>query len=194
MTMISQDPIDAFLDAADSVLNSNTFLICIPLGPGGLREQLTEYIASDAFLDMMLSEDIKRGWFNLHTFTDEETPAPKPGKLIKPGFNLNITEIEISVMDFLEAMLRGDQHVGNFFSFYGNQKTRDEARLLAASLIAGTGIGGECRVYALAPDFLQNADNDDQMYYFEGPHGACDTATVLATDTRAYILLTNGAP
>jgi hypothetical protein len=31
MTMISQDPIDAFLDAADSVLNSNTFLSGIPL-------------------------------------------------------------------------------------------------------------------------------------------------------------------
>ena len=95
MTMISQDPIDAFPDAADSVLNSNTFLINIPLGPGGLREQLTEYIASDAFLDIILSEDIKRGWLNLHTVTDAETPAPKPGKLIKPGFNLTITEIEI---------------------------------------------------------------------------------------------------
>lgn len=192
--MTSQDPIDAFLDAADSVLNSNTFLIGIPLGPGDLRVQLTEYIASDAFLDRMLSEDIRRGWFNFHTFTDAETLAPKPGKLVKPGFNLTIRETSISVKDFLEAMLRGDLHVGNFFSFYGKQKTRDEARLLTANLIAGTSIGGECRVYALAPDFLQNADSDDQMYYFEGPNGACDTATVLATDTRAYILLTNGAP
>jgi hypothetical protein len=185
--------IDAFLDAVDVVLNSNTFLITTEIRSGDIAGELAGFIASDAFLEQMLASDIARGWFNLHESFEQEPPPPKPGKLVRPGFSLNVTKGTVTVETYLVAMLTADARVGSFVSFYNRRKTPDEARALARNLIACLCGNKHPDLYILKPDFLADATaGPDDIYYFEGPMGACDSAAAIVCGTMAYLLLTNG--
>ena len=187
--------VDAFLDAADEVLNSNTFLVKTMLVSGDVQKDLTAFIASDDFLTQILEADIARGWFNLHDSFERETPAPKAGLLVRPAFVLKVRKATLTAQVYLVAMLTADRRAGNFFSFYQRARSQDEARILTRNLMAGICGDKSPDLYILEPDFLADATTEPgELYYFEGSNGACDSAAAIVCGQMAYLLLTNGAP
>src|ERR1700743_3261932 len=120
--MIKMDPIEAFLDAADLVLNSSSFLGMIPPHSGDLRQDLSDYISSDGLQHALLNADISRGQFNLHYFQEEGPARPLSGRLAdtKPG--LSYTRAAVPPLNYLEALLQGNGRIGNFISYYRKGK------------------------------------------------------------------------
>lgn len=187
------DAIDDFLDAADFVLNSNTFLLEIPLLSPDLEREVTAFVASESFQHSMLKADIARGWFNMHTFSNRDELFPKPGNVVKPDFCLKLQKSTTSAKDYLEAMLTADGRKGNFLSFYRRQKNAFDAERIAGAFLRQISGGNEVSLYILEPDFLVDSPADpDYLYYFEGK--GCDNAALITAGESGYLVLTNGIP
>lgn len=187
------DAIEAFLDAADEVLNSNTFLVRIPFPTGDLWEDLRTFIASAGLQRALLEADITRGWFNLHRFSDNGEPTPIPGCLAREGLRFTKIQSDLTASKYLEGMLRGDTHAGNFISFYRRASSREEAHLLTAGLLGQLFTGNEPALYVLEPDFFRDGPEDrDHLHFFEGC--GCDNAALLVHGSKSYLLLSNGMP
>jgi hypothetical protein len=199
------DAITAFLDAADEVLNSNTFLVAVPLPTGDVLVDTAQFIASGRLQQALLQEDISREWYNFHRLTEAAAPIPIPGSLAKPVFQLTQRPHLYKPDEYLQAMLRGDGRFGSFFSFYARAKTPAEAQRLSAALLTQlfpdlhigngktTADPREPTLVILAPDFFVDAaEGADQIYYFE--EKGCDNAALIASGSIGYLILTNGAP
>lgn len=187
------DAIDDFLDSADLVLNSDTFLLEIPLLSPDLEKEVAAFMASESFQRSLLKADIARGWFNMHTFTNSEELVPKPGNVVKPDFYLKLRQSTIGAKDYLEAMLTADGRKGNFHSFYRRQKNAFDAERLASAFLRQISGGKDLSLYILEPDFLVDSPTDpDNLYYFEGK--GCDNTALITTGESGYLLLTNGIP
>lgn len=187
------DAIEAFLDAADEVLNSNTFLARVPLMSGDIWRDLRTFIVSGDLQRAMLEADISREWYNMHRIAEDETPVPMPGRLAADEIFFTQTSALVGARDYLEAMLRGDASAGHFISFYRCAKSPGEARRLAAGVLKQLFGDSEPLLYILEPDFFrETAAATGQLYYFEGR--GCDNAALLVYGTTGYLLLTNGLP
>jgi hypothetical protein len=187
------DAIEAFLDAADEVLNSNTFLVRIPFPSGDIWRDLRIYIVSGDLQRAMLQADISREWYNMHRISADETPVPMPGRLAADEVAFTQGPAPGGARAYLEAMLQGDTSGGNFISFYRCEKTQAEARRLTAAVLEQLFAGKEPLLYVLEPDFFRETAADaGQLYYFEGR--GCDNAAFLVFRTTGYLLLTNGLP
>jgi hypothetical protein len=187
------DAIEAFLDAADEVLNSNTFLVRIPFPMGDVWGGLRTFVASADLQRALLAADITRGWFNLHRFSENGEPAPIPGCLAREGFRFTKIQTNLTATKYLEAMLRGDTRAGNFISFYRRARSPEEAHSLTAGLIGQLFAGDEPALFVLEPDFFRDGPEDgDQLHYFEG-YG-CDNAALLVHGSTGFLLLSNGVP
>ncbi|HET6252547.1 MAG TPA: hypothetical protein VFE32_00665 [Puia sp.] len=187
------DPVEAFLDAADEVLNSNTFLVEVPPASGDLIADVTDFIRSGRLLQALLAADKARGWYNLHRFTAGGELAPIPGSLAKADFSLVSRTSHCSTGEYLQAMLRGDSIFGNFTSFYRCEKSPEEARQLTQKLLEHLFARSEPSLHLFEADFLQGVSAGiDEACYFEGK--GCDNAALLTGASVAYLLLTNGMP
>lgn len=187
------DAVEAFLDAADEVLNSNTFLVELALPAGGPLAAVEEFIHSGRLQEAIFAADIARGWYNLHRFTTDGMTQPLRGNLSKPNCRLTSRASRCDAADYLQAMLRGDPRAGDFVSFYNCGKTPGEARRLAHRLLDRLFPRVKPNLYLFEPDFLQGDDAiGEEAYYFEGK--GCDNAALLTGQTAGYLLLTNGAP
>ncbi len=199
------DAITTFLDAADEVLNSNTFLVAVPLPTGDVLAHTAQFIASGRLQQALLQEDISREWYNFHRFTEDAVARPISGDLAKPVFQLTQRRHWYKPVEYLQAMLRGDGRYGSFFSFYGRAKTPAEAQRLSETLLAqlfpelqpdNGNMPADPRepvLVILVPDFfVDTMEGVDQLYYFE--EKGCDNAALLVGGSVAYLILTNGAP
>lgn len=187
------DAVEAFLDAADAVLNSNTFLVGLPLPAVDPAAALGGFIRSGGLQKAIFAADIARGWYNLHYFTAAGVAEPLRGNLSRTDCHLTSRVSRCTVSQYLEAMLSGDCRFGDFISFYCCGKPRDEACRLADRLLARLFPESQPALHLFEPDFLQgDAMETGGAYYFE--EKGCDNAALLAGRTASYLLLTNGAP
>jgi len=187
------DAVEAFLDAADEVLNSNTFLVELALPAGGPLAAVEEFIHSGRLQEAIFAADIARGWYNLHRFTPGGGLEPLQGNFSVPHCRVTSRAGRCDAAEYLQAMLRGDPRAGDFVSFYRCGKSPWEARRLARRLLHRLFPHVMPNLYLFEADFLQgDGAPGSEAYYFEGK--GCDNAALLAGQTEGYLLLTNGAP
>jgi hypothetical protein len=194
---ISQRPIKLFLDAVDSVLNSNTFLLPFAIHADGLEISLLRFLKSDNVTGLLAQQDMDRGWYNLHYF-DSATDRyrRREGHILKDGIQLEVSKPAVDQREYLIAMLTGDTSKGRFFSFYATQKNRKDAERVVDEFTSFLSPDGGWDLFVVRPDFLKSAadvSNKDDLRYFESD-SANDTATIISCNEKGFLLLTNGIP
>jgi hypothetical protein len=194
-----ETPKKVFLDAVDRVLNSNTFLLPFATRTGRIGEDLRKYLESPEFQREILKQDVERGWHNLQYSTDDAVSwQPKPGQLLKKGYELIISSPPIGKQEYLVAMLTANLQAGNFFSPYGQQLDTPQAVAIVDTLVEWMFGRQPWQLCIVNPDFLYSADDfkgkyHEALFYFEGERG-CDHAIVLQGPVTSWLLLTNGIP
>lgn len=182
--------VGAFLDAVDTVMNSNTFLLKVradaPVTGGDRAEVLSAFLRDPLFEEMMLTVDRGRGWWNLQ---DGDGPLVVDGP-VRPDVR------ELGAGGFwrrLRWMLR------EAFSPYG-RRLDDEAAGAVLGPLPEALFGGDEAGWSFCevrPDFLRGTGYYSGaacagLAYFDG--GESDTATFFYRGDVFYLLLTNGSP
>lgn len=193
---ISVKPIKTFLDAVDIVLNSNTFLLQFDSRSTDLKTELLNFLRSESFIEQLANQDKERSWFNMHYFDNRtESYKLRKGNILKDKIELKIKELESEKSEYLMAMLTGDTAKGRFFSFYSRQIDKEKARAIVDFFTSFLSVYANWRLFIIEPDFLKDAvevySKEKDLRYFEGDYGN-DTATIILTNDKAYLLLTNG--
>jgi hypothetical protein len=194
MIDIKNPNISTFLDAVDSVLNSNTFLLqtTVSADQGSIESQIETLLKGDCEAQLF-QQDEEREWYFLNVF-DVETMSyeRREGVLVKPNLGVEVLCELTDPNQYLVGMLTADPNIGNFKSFYGTQKSKQEAENIVAGFLSELSKSKPFQTFALQPDFLFNkTDKVSELYYFEGEK-ACDTATCFLCYDTFYLLLTNG--
>ncbi|MBL7961823.1 hypothetical protein JNL27_16435 [bacterium] len=193
---ISPEPIKIFLDAADSVLNSNTFLLRFEIHSDRIEDSLLRFLKSDDFMKQLTHQDTVRGWRNLYYY-DEHTESYKlrHGTILKEPLRLQIEGPPSDKREYLTAMLTGDTTKGRFFSFYGKQLELKKAEAIVDDLTSFLSDRRDWELLVVQPDFLKDGvetnSKDEDLHYFEGGN-ANDNAVVIKCNEKGFLLLTNG--
>ena len=198
--------IDNFLSSVDNVINSNTFLLRIPIENTlvDLREFLSAFIKSKDFKQLMLEQDIIRKWFlyQCHNSLDKGLEEFRTGEFYKVNFQLTITELRFEEFNsHLFYLLTNDK------SIHKRQLSHENAKFIICDCFKA--IFGEeyiaqkmdeWRFFSIKPDFLNitfiiNQETGEQ----EGNPSFCyfdeygfDSCTVLYNSKILYMLFTNG--
>ena len=193
---ITEEPIRTFLDAVDSVLNSNTFLLAFDINTKDIREALWNFLNDPNFIQQLANQDKQRGWYNLHNLNlDTQTYELKKGNIVKDESQLKIEIPHFDRKEYLIAMLTGDTTKGRFRSFYHKQLKREIAEAIVNSLSYYLFSNKNWALYIVYPDFLKDAievySKDESLRYFEGDYGN-DNASILKCGKKGFLLLTNG--
>jgi hypothetical protein len=204
-----KDGIDNFLSSIDSVLNSNTFLLNIPIEKEhmDLSKFISDFIRSKDFKQLMFQQDIVRNWnifgiYNLHSKIWEEFNYT--GEFYKEDFRLSIKKCTYEEFKKrLFYMLTTNE------SFYEKQLSNQEATLILNNFLQeifnivdiNDNING-WKFYSIKPDFLnrtyifnEKSGEEEQntlFCYFDG--FGFDSCTVFYNEKKLYMLLTNGMP
>lgn len=194
----------AFLDAVDTRLNSNTFLLAHRVAEADLARALAALLHAPAFDAALRWADAQRGWDNYSTATPDGR-APLPGQLVRSGARLRLTHIdEGALVQRLEWML----NVGGDWYGTAPKRTPDvaqaEARAFLAALAGAAGTQAPWAWCQATPDFLHShayfdyvgdSEHDEdggRLAYFDG--GGCDGAIAGLSGDVLVLLLTNGSP
>jgi len=194
---VSVKPVKHFLDSADTVLNSNTFILDFYIVENNIEESLKRFILSADFITQIMQQDKDRDWHIFHYFdTISDSFKVKSGSLIEPGFHINISQPPCDKWEYLTAMLTGDTSKGRFFSFYKKEIEKDKAGIIIDNLIAYlTQYSGAWDLFIVSPNFLKYTEKTypkgEELNYFEGEFGN-DTATVISYKDNGFLILTNG--
>jgi hypothetical protein len=120
---ISAKPVKNFLDAVDTVLNSNTFILQFSILLNDIKKSLDLFLKSDTFINQLIFQDRERNWFNMQYFDgDTGRFKVKPGNLLNKDAKLIISEPSVDKREYLIAMLTGDTSVGSFYSNKRNER------------------------------------------------------------------------
>ncbi|MBA0053920.1 hypothetical protein E0L36_24625 [Streptomyces sp. AJS327] len=187
--------VDAFLSAADRVMNGNTLLLTascdIPVTVGNRQVVLHAFLRDAVFEQRTRAADRHRGWFNLG---DEDGERPPQRPLARADFDATLHPLDhAGFLDRLRWMLR------EAFSPYHGHYPAAEAEPLVhdfARALLGTD-GPSWSFAAISPDFLRDSgyhtgEEPQEPVYFDG--GASDTATLVHRHHTLHLLLTNGSP
>jgi hypothetical protein len=193
---ISAKPIKTFLDSVDIVLNSNTFLLRFDSKNSDLNTEFLSFLQSDPFIEQLAYQDRERSWFNMHYFDNKtESYKLKKGNILKDNIELKVKEVENEKSEYLTAMLTGDITKGRFFIYYSKQIDKEKARAIVDNFTSFLSVYESWRLFIVEPDFLKDAvevySKEEDLRYFEGDYGN-DTATIILTKDKGYLLLTNG--
>ncbi len=193
---VSVKPIKGFLDTVDAVLNSNTFLLQFNFKTDNINADLFSFLNSTSFYEQITNQDKVRGWFNMHFFDLEtESYMINSGNILERNFTLTIKEITTQKCDYLEAMLTGDITKGRFRSFYDTQINAAYAKEIVNHFISCLCANNKWKMFFVAPCFLKEINKryskKENIRYFNGSDGN-DTATVILTNNKGFLLLTNG--
>jgi hypothetical protein len=193
---ISAKPIKTFLDSVDIVLNSNTFLLQFDSMTSDLKSEFMSFLQSESFIEQLAYQDRERSWFNMYYFDNKtESYKLRKGSILKDKIDLRIEEVVNERSEYLTAMLTGDTTRGRFFSFYSKQLDKEKARAIVDGFTSFLSASESWRLFILEPDFLKDAvevsSKEEDLRYFEGDNGN-DTATIILTRDKGYLLLTNG--
>ena len=132
-------------------------------------------------------------------YFDLETDSYKlrQGSIIKDRIKLKIKNIEIEKSEYLVAMLTGDTAKGRFNSYYSKQITKEKAEAIVDNFTTFLSVDSQWKLFVVEPDFLKYAvdvySRNEDLSYFEGDCGN-NTATVIVTNNKGFLLLTNGIP
>ena len=187
-----------FVDAANRVLNSNTFILSFPLNGRDPEIALPAFLTSPEFMDQLLTQDLARGshgFFHVYDY-EKETYAVRTGELVKDQTPITFSAPVVEKREYLIAFLTGDTSKGNFHSYYGTQLDHKDAAQIVDGLILHITRDNPWQLFTLEPDFLTSApetDTDDNLYYFE-QDGANNNAALITLADSAYLILTNGIP
>jgi len=192
----SAKPVKVFLDTVNSVLNSNTFLLQFEAKTDNIDEALLNFLKSESFIRQLAKQDIERGWFNMHYFDHKtENYKLKHGNILKDKIELKIKEIATEKSEYLIAMLTGDTTKGRFCSFYSTQINQEKAKAIVDNFTSFLSLYGEWKLLFVEPDFLKGVleayPKNEKLRYFRGDFGN-DTATIILTNNKGFLLLTNG--
>jgi len=95
-------------------------------------------------------------------------------------------------------MLTGDTSKGRFFSYYSKEISLEKAKVIVDNLISFLTTYdkySEWKLFFVEPDFLKDTverySKNEELTYFNGGFGN-DTATVILTNNKGFLLLTNG--
>ena len=132
----------------------------------------------------------------MHYFDNKtESYKLKKGNILKDNIELNVKEVENEKSEYLTAMLTGDTTKGRFFSYYSKQIDKEKARAIVDNFTSFLSVYESWRLFIVEPDFLKDAvevySKEENLRYFEGDYGN-DTATIILTKDKGYLLLTNG--
>ncbi|WP_049573068.1 hypothetical protein [Nonomuraea sp. SBT364] len=194
---LASPAVDAFLDAVDAVMNSNTFLLKVRAGArvtsGNRAETLSAFLRDPLFHDMMLAADRSRNWGNL------QPAAPGGSSLVLHGVRPVVRDLG---REGFEGRLRW--MLQRAFSPYGRHLDDERAEAVLGPLpealfgAAGAAPGQEEWSFCdVRPDFLRSTgyytgEPCPESAYFDG--GPSDTATFFYSGEVFHLLLTNGSP
>lgn len=189
-------PIKMFLDSVDMVLNSNTFLLEFDPLTADINAELYHFLQSESFIEQMAHQDLERNWLNMHYFDNTLNAYQlKNGHILKDNMSLKIQEVVNEKNDYLVAMLTGDTSVGRFFSFYSKPFDKQKAKSIVDHFTSYLSVYETWRLFVVEPNFLKNAvekyPKGEELRYFQGDFGN-DSASLIITKNKAYLLLTNG--
>jgi hypothetical protein len=179
--------IDAYLDAVDRVMNSNTLLVEGARPPGEIGESLATFLHSPAFLEAFLQQDLARHWTNHHEWG--EPPVPRPGTPVLEG-----AAPVLSPLTLREAGERMAWYLEGAPSWYACRLVAGAAGPLAGGCLAALAeqLPG-VQAASLSVDFLRARSRADEgLAYFDDT--PCDGAILFWNTDRLVILLTNGSP
>lgn len=209
--------VSAFLDAVDTVMNSNTFLLKVrvdrPITVGGLRDTLGRFLGGPLFGDMMLAADRTRDWWMLHHAPFEVNEKEDTGWRVQNGLVLDDARLDLGRIDIvaftarLRWMLReapspyrrhlGEEHAQDLIGALFRDLFGPLSWPLATPMAQRCWAEARWSFYTLRPDFLRSTEYYTgkpcpDLAYFDG--GAADTAMFFYQDDVFYLLLTNGSP
>lgn len=187
--------IKTFLDAADQVLNSNTFLLELRAdftNPVQAQADVAEFIRSGEFKKQVLEQDIVREWENYHI---KGHPVLE-GDLFKPGFEISLAELPHNdAVSYLRNMLTIEVEGTEFFSPYGNQLPQITGQRLTVNFLEELMLQMNWKLFRMNTDFSSSRyelKRKKELAYFEGGFSS-DSATLLVREDQcAFLLLTNG--
>lgn len=202
--------VENFLRTVDSVLNSNTFLLIIPLieQPKDLKGFLSEFIRSKQFKELMIDQDKIRslGCYSYYDFIEGEVVEVRNyiGEFYKPNFELSMEKISYDGLEkILLSMITTNK------SIYKKQLSSDNASPIVNMFLDKIFKGNNMKdltdkwnIYSVKPNFLnktyiinENSGEEEQnerFCYFDD--WGFDSCTVFYNKKRLYMLLTNGMP
>lgn len=202
--------VENFLRTVDSVLNSNTFLLVIPLigQPKDLKRFLSEFIKSKKFKELMIEQDKIRslGCYNYYDFIEGEVVEAinYSGEFCKPNFELSMEKMSYGSLEkILLNMITTNK------SFYKKQLSSYNAspivNMFLDKIFKGNNIKkltDEWNIYSVKPNFLNTTyiidensrkeEQNERFCYFDD--WGFDSCTVFYNKERLYMLLTNGRP
>lgn len=194
MIDIKNPNISTFLDAVDSVLNSNTFLLqtTVSADRGAIESQIEGFLKGDCEAQLF-RQDEERDWHFLNIFDVETMSYQRREEVfVKPNLKVQVLCEVTDPNRYIVSMLTADPNIGNFKNFYGTQKSKLEAEEIVTGFLTELTKSKPFQTFALQPDFFYNkTDKVSELYYFEGEN-ACDTATCFLCFDTCYLLLTNG--
>ena len=192
---ISVAPVKKFLDAADQVLNSNTFLLCFDIINDDIAASLLHFLHSTHFMEQLAYQDKQRGWVNLWLRNTAGEPYRiRSGEIVKDSFVLMLSPVEANESTaYFIAMLTGDTTRGRFCNYYNKAMPVIKGKAIVDNLIAFLTLGNDWKLFVAAPNFLQSKNDvkGNAIYYFENDWGN-NNAAVVVTKNTGYLLLTNG--
>lgn len=200
----------ALLDAIDTAINSNTFLLVadigVPVAEGDTAAAVAALVHHPGFGELIATADAARCWGNW-SFYDPElrryVPDPDRDPALMVRLDAAVTADSMDRAGF-------EQHLRwlmtGAFSPYGTHIEPGTAdRLIAefcTELLDGRGPAAATWLFAaIPPHFLHDSGyySDSGIpsgpaYYFDG--GGCDSCTAFHRkgDSVLYLLLTNGSP
>jgi hypothetical protein len=190
------------LDALDSVLNSNTFLLEDTVSADAdTAALLAEFFSSGRFRELLAQADAERGWHNYAAPDDSEALDPTTtldDRLYVGRGALSLAELDrSSLRDELRSLLTTPQ------SPHHQQLTASDADALVDAFLSEVGVSSASdswQFFRVAPDFLRStgyatpegAHAATAPAYFDG--GPFDRCLVLRHGPSLRVLLTNGAP
>jgi hypothetical protein len=203
MIDLKTKPIKDFLDAVDEVLNSNTFLLELHIPARvGIKTALDSFIRSEEFRNQFFLNDAEREWHNFHaskfnTELKKREYWPRPGRLTLDNFSLDVSIPEAGKTEYLIAMLTADHSIGHFFSPYSHQKERKQAEEITNAFVGCIANVENWELMVVSPTFLYDGYNHRTeknviCYFGDGAGCASDTATLIVSGEKGFLILTNG--
>jgi hypothetical protein len=195
---ISSEPVKNFLDAVDSVLNSNTFLVEFEVVENQVATDLLSFLKSAFFISQLTQQDLEREWFNLHDFDGQTGNFQiRKGSLLSETLNLETEQIADEKLEYLTAMLTTNSENWGFCSYHSQGLDYTTSKSLVSNLISFLCNCDEWHLYVIQPNFLKFVDdtysNGEDIRYFERKNSN-NTATVIQCNNKGFLLLTNGIP
>lgn len=180
-----------FLDAVDTVLNSQSFFIVFDnlaeyKGQTD-KETIRAVLYSEEFDQKWEAQDQERNW-ELFKEWKEDTKHPTQ---VKKNKDLEITLLKVEVANYWIDLLIANP-VSRFYSPYAKALSSQHAQELVKSVLQEFDWYNRGKLYEIKPDFLFTVGNKEGGLEYLWNCGL-DTISAIVSNSKIGILLTNGS-